>query len=109
MYSPLSRKCPGCGTHVSCFARFCRRCYRSNLPNPVAVGALLTIVLAAALLAVGMYFLRNRTASSTATMPEAPAAAAPRDTSADYGWIVKAMAECEEEAKVKTEILHFLI
>jgi hypothetical protein len=27
----------------------------------------------------------------------------------DYGWIVKAMAECEEEAKIRTETLHFLI
>src|SRR5262249_2341234 len=27
----------------------------------------------------------------------------------DYGWIVKAMAECEEEAKLKTDTMHFMI
>jgi hypothetical protein len=37
--------------------------------------------------------------------PTAPGQAADKD----YGWIVKAMAECEEEAKQKLDTLHFLI
>jgi hypothetical protein len=71
------------------------------------MAALLAVALIGALIAIGVQSLRHKQARQTA---DAPAASDPGagDTD-DYGWIVKAMAECEEEAKQKSDVLHFLV
>jgi hypothetical protein len=102
--------CRSCGAEVSYFALSCPRCGAANLPNPVAaVAALLAVMLIGGMTVLGVLALR-------ATPPETPSTSSPAGGSAgkegapdDYGWIVKAMAECEEEAKIRTETLHFLI
>jgi hypothetical protein len=64
-----------------------------------------------AVIALGIGVVHHEEPPQTAS--EAPATSSPPDASpdnaADYGWIVKAMAECEEEAKHKLDTLHFLI
>ena len=104
----LLGQCRTCGDDVSHFARRCPYCGTSNLPNPVAtVAALSAVVLAGGVIALGVYALRDKAAAPTTQQAEgAPPAG---DTAGDYGWIVKAMAECEEEAKQKQDTMHFLV
>jgi hypothetical protein len=61
--------------------------------------------------AIGVQSLHHKAERQTTSAPaDASAAADPGAGSTDdYGWIVKAMAECEEEAKQKSGGLHFLI
>lgn len=100
-------RCRSCGDSVSYFARACQTCGTSNLPNPVAtIAALAVVALAGGVIALGVYGFSGNSATSTAPQTEnAPPATDP----GDYGWIVKAMAECEEEAKQKADTMHFLI
>src|SRR5882724_9657803 len=101
-------RCRSCGDDVSYFARACPYCGASNLPNPVAtIAALSALVLAAGVTALGVYAFRDNGAATST--PQAEGAPPANDTAGDYGWIVKAMAECEEEAKQKLDTLHFLI
>jgi hypothetical protein len=104
----LLGQCQTCGDDISYFARRCPYCGNSNLPNPVATAAALSaVVLAGGVIVLGVYALRsNATAPTTQQVEGAPPAG---DTAEDYGWIVKAMAECEEEAKHKQDTMHFLI
>ena len=105
-------QCHKCGAPVSHFARLCPACHAANLPNPVAtIMALAAIVLAGGLVMLGAQAFRSRQAppppapaESAPSTPEPPAA-----TTQDYGWIVQAMAECDEEAKQRVDTLHFLI
>jgi hypothetical protein len=104
--------CRSCGAAVSYFARTCPRCGAPNLPNPVAtIAALLAVVFLGGVIALGVQALRSK--GSPQSPPQAkdapPTSDRTTNTAADYGWIVKAMAECEEEAKQKTDTLHFLI
>src|SRR5881227_2772517 len=97
-------QCRSCGMPVSWFARACPHCHASNQPNPVATSiALLTVILIAGAVAIGVKFFHTgappRTAAQEAQPP--PAGESTPDDTAEYGWIVKAMAECEEEAKQK--------
>jgi hypothetical protein len=107
---PLGQ-CRNCGDAVSYFARRCPSCDAANLPNPVAtVAALGVVVLVGGLIALGLHLFRGKPATQTAVRPEAaPGAPANTTTEKDYGWVVKAMAECEEEAKQKTDTMNFLI
>ena len=73
------------------------------------VAVLLALVVGGALIALGWLAFRDNgstqhpgQSASTSTGPAA-------DAASDYGWIVQAMAECDEEAKRKTDTLHFLI
>ena len=92
---------------VSWFARACPHCHASNQPNPVATSiALLAVILIAGAVALGVKFFHAGERPGTAAQP-APGSTA--DDTAEFGWIVKAMAECEEEAKQKLDTLHFLI
>ena len=105
-------ECRSCGAPLSYFAPVCPNCRISNQPNPVAtVSALLTILLIGGLIALGNQALHHtevREAGSQA--PTAPAATdQSSDSSAEYGWIVQAMAECEEEAKRSPDAVRFLI
>jgi hypothetical protein len=106
---PLGR-CQSCGATVSYFARSCPSCGASNLPNPVVTGlALGAVVVIGLLVALGsQLFVRGKVEPRTP-----PAASAPSDQKAqatgDYGWLVQAMVDCEEEAKRVTDKLYFLI
>jgi len=104
--------CRSCGAAVSYFARACPRCGAPNLPNPVAtIAALLAVVFLGGVIALGVQAFRSKgTPQSPPQAKDAPPTSdRTTDTATDYGWIVKAMAECEEEAKQKTDTLHFLI
>jgi len=105
-------QCRSCGMPVSWFARACPHCHASNQPNPVATSiALLAVILIAGALALGVGFFRAGEPPRTATQgtQPPPAGGSSAGDAAEYGWIVKAMAECEEEAKQKLDTLHFLI
>ncbi len=105
-------ECRSCGAAVSYFALACPNCRAPNQPNPVAtVSALLAVLLVGGVIALGAKaFHQNHERRAASEAPAAPPSPDPSaDTSADYGWIVKAMAECEEEAKRKADALRFLI
>jgi hypothetical protein len=119
--------CRNCGADVSHFACRCTSCGASNLPNPVAtISALLVVGLIGGVTALGVFAFRGVTTSKSASQspskgrPQAEMKAATKAaansapqadaaTNDDYSWIVAAMAECEEEAKLKTDTMHFLI
>ncbi len=110
----LIGKCQRCGAAVSYFARACPNCHAPNWPNPVA--AIAALAAAAAVLAGGAIvlalpsFRSNEAEESPAPAANAPSAAAPStEAAADYGWIVQAMAECDEEAKHRSDRVNFLI
>jgi hypothetical protein len=115
---PVGR-CRNCDAPVSYFARACSECRASNLPNPVAIGAALAaVLLLGAVIALGWKLLHRAAAPqgpSQATAPQGAVPAAPpaSDTTAnpkeDYGWIVQAMADCDEESKQQQDTLNFLI
>jgi hypothetical protein len=107
-------QCRNCGAPVSHFARACPNCHAGNLPNPVAaVGIVATVVVVGALLAFGVQALRGTRTPPQAAAPAEVAASTPEPAvpakKEDYGWIVQAMAECDEEAKQRADMLHFLI
>jgi hypothetical protein len=98
-------KCRDCEAPVSHFARTCPNCGAANLPNPVAtIAALAAVILLGGLIALGLQLFRSQGTPSTDTPP-----AQRKAGDSDYGWLVKAMAECEEEAKTKLDTMHFLI
>ncbi len=105
-------ECRSCGAPVSYFAFSCPSCGAPNQPNPIAtIAALLAVILIGVATAIGVQGLHHKDARQTS---HAPADASPppdpgTDNAADYGWIVKAMAECEAEAKQRLDTLHFLI
>jgi hypothetical protein len=103
-------QCRSCGMPVSWFARACPHCHASNQPNPVATSiALLAVILIAGAVALGVKFFHAGEPPRTAAQGAQPAAGSTAGDTAEFGWIVKAMAECEEEAKQKLDTLHFLI
>ncbi len=108
-------RCRNCDAPVSYFARACPDCHAANLPNPVAVGAALAaVVLLASVIAVSVGLFRGgqtpQTGTPQAAVPAAPPASGPAgEPKDDYGWIVQAMADCDEEAKQKPDTLRFLI
>lgn len=111
-----SGECRSCGAAVPYLARRCPDCGAGNLPNPVATAtALLAVLLIGGISTLGVLGLRHwRTQSSNVEARPAASETAARNSNGetatdDYGWIVKAMAECEEEAKLKSDTLHFLI
>jgi hypothetical protein len=116
-------RCRSCDAPVSHFARTCPECHAANLPNPVAIGAALgAVALLGCMVALGVHLFRGSAAPPEASQstPEGatPQAAVPAtrpgsgpavDPKEDYGWIVQAMADCDEEAKQKQDTLRFLI
>src|SRR5882724_3739336 len=108
---PLGQ-CRNCGDAVSYFARRCPSCDAANLPNPVAtVAALGAVVLVGGVIALGLQAFRGKGAPQSPPRADSGLKAVnpPTDTATDYGWVVTAMAECEEEAKQKLDTMHFLI
>ncbi len=108
---PLGQ-CRSCGEAVSYFARSCPSCGAANLPNPVAtVAALGVVVLVGGVIALGLHAFRSKGAPQSPPRADSASKAADpgTNTATDYGWVVKAMAECEEEAKQKLDTMHFLI
>jgi len=105
-------ECRSCGAPLSYFAPVCPNCRISNQPNPVAtVSALLTILLIGGVIALDTQVLHHTPVRQAGTQaPTETAATDPgSDSSAEYGWIVQAMAECEEEAKRSPDAVRFLI
>lgn len=102
--------CRNCGAEVSYFARSCANCGASNLPNPVVtISALVAVAMVGLVIALGWHmFFRGKV-----DVANPPGDAAPADQKAEgtetYGWLVQAMAECEEEAKRAPDKLYFLI
>jgi len=96
---------------VSWFARACPHCHASNQPNPVATSiALIAVILLAGSVALGVKYLRaGQPPDAAGGAQPPPGTGTAADDTAEYGWIVRAMAECEEEAKQKLDTLHFLI
>jgi hypothetical protein len=121
MIGLLAGRCRSCDAAVSYFARTCPACHAVNLPNPVAIGAALAaMVLLGSVVALGVLFFRGSAtpqaqstpqgATPQAAVPVVPPASGPAvDPKEDYGWIVQAMADCDEEAKQKQDTLRFLI
>jgi hypothetical protein len=109
-------ECRNCGVGLSYLAPRCLHCGAPNLPNPVAtVVALVAVMLLGGVVAGGVLAWRSpgATGSATRTAPQGAPGGTPADPagkgSGDYGWLVNAMAECEAEAKVKVDTMHFLI
>src|SRR5262245_12646725 len=105
-------ECRSCGSPVPYFALSCSNCLAPNQPNPVAtISALLAIALIGTVIAIAAQSLHHMEARQTTPAPaDASGASDPDAGNVDnYGWIVKAMAECEEDAKQKSGALHFLI
>jgi hypothetical protein len=102
--------CRHCGAEVSYFARTCPSCGASNLPNPVVtISALVAVLMVGLVIALGwQLFFRGKV-----EVAAPPGDATPGEQKAEgadsYGWLVQAMAECEEEAKQVTDKLYFLI
>lgn len=107
----LIGKCQRCGAAVSYFARACPNCHAPNWPNPVAaIAALAAAVLAGGAIVLALPSFRSNEAEESPPTANAPSAAAPStEAAADYGWIVRAMAECDEEAKHRSDRVNFLI
>jgi len=102
-------ECRSCGAAVSYLAPSCRGCGASNQPNPVvAVSAVLGLLLLGGIVALGVRAFHGVPAGPAGA--ETPAASpSAQSGSEDYGWIVAAMAECDEEAKRSVDALRFLI
>jgi hypothetical protein len=103
-------ECRSCGAAVSYFARSCPHCGASNLPKPVVtILALVGVAVVGLVIGLGSLSLLGRKEE----LLEPPGDAAPAEQKAEapeqYGWLVTAMAECEEEAKRNTDKLYFLI
>jgi hypothetical protein len=108
--SLFSFECRDCGSRMPLLAPSCSNC---EAPNPwrkpaITVGVAV-VLLAAGLFALSLYaFRKGDMQAVTQSVPPAATSAAPEST-AEYGWIVQAMAECEEEAKRVPDTLSFLI
>jgi hypothetical protein len=107
MFAFLTGRCRSCHAPVSAFALSCQRCGATNQPNPVAtLAAFSALLVIAGATALGVYAWRGR--QTSATNPAGPPAASAQKPG-EYDWILQAMAECEAEAKQKTDTLSFLI
>jgi hypothetical protein len=81
-----------------------------NLPNPVvAATALAAVVLLGSLIVLGVQLKRTGKGPTDAVHAGNTSSDPRPDTTEGYGWIVQAMAECDEEAKLRTDTMHFLI
>ena len=103
-------ECRSCGAALSYFARACPNCGAANLPNPVAtiVALAVVVVVGISIALAARTFLADRDAAIESAR-DAASAEQNAEGREPYGWLVKAMAECEEEAKRNTDKLYFLI
>jgi hypothetical protein len=108
----LRGECRTCGMPVSSFAFRCPDCSAPNQPNPKGTILALASALAAGG-AIGAFGYISPQRPATQPLAAQPDRSSPADAqsadAADYGWLVKAMAECDEEAKHKAATLQFLI
>ena len=96
--------CPGCGEPVLLLARACGHC---GAPNPArrtvtVVAAALGAVLIAAAVATAIVLRGESSAGRDGT----PVASGP---GGNFGWLTKAMDECDAEAAKEPGILHFMV
>src|SRR6516164_6646561 len=88
----------------------CRYCGAANLPNPVAIVAgLVGVLLIGGAITLAVLLVRGKAPGGPSNAAIQPPSGSGADSKEDYGWIVQAMADCEEEAKLKTDTLRFLI
>jgi len=99
-------KCSNCDAAVSYFVRHCPHCHAANWPNPVlTAAALLVVVLVGGAIALGVLLSPwGKRAPQSAQQAESNT-----EVAQEYGWIVTAMAECDEVAKRTLDVLYFLI
>jgi hypothetical protein len=103
-------ECRSCGASISYFALSCPDCHAPNQPNPVAtIAALLAVISMGAAIALGATFLRHKQAPQTASEAADAGSKPAADSTADYGWIMDAMAKCEAGAKQRMDRFQFLI
>jgi len=103
-------ECRSCGTSISYFALSCPNCHALNQPNPVAtITALLVVIAMGAAIGVGAAIFRYKQSAQTASGAADAGSKPSADSTADYGWIMEAMAKCEAGAKQKMDTLQFLI
>jgi hypothetical protein len=106
---PVGR-CRSCDAPVSYFARACPYCGAANLPNPVAIVAgLVGVLLIGGVITLAALLVRGKAPGGPSNAAIQPPPGSGADGKEDYGWIVQAMADCEEEAKLKSDTLRFLI
>jgi hypothetical protein len=108
----LRGRCRTCSSPVSCFAVRCSRCGGPNQPNPVAtIAALAGGLVIAGAIAMAASGLHPRSPAQTAEAGagSSPPPAAASDDKAEYGWLEKVMASCDEQAKQNSDALHFLV
>src|SRR6266516_251805 len=100
-------KCQRCGITVLPFAFLCPSCHAPSLRGRMAaVVALAALLLGAGLIALVWHSFRGiNEAENPTSVPPTPSASEPSDTAQAYDWIVKAMAQCEEEAKLSPDTL----
>jgi uncharacterized OB-fold protein len=105
-------ECGSCGARISPIARSCPHCGAPNQWHKAVIGgAIAALLIIGTVVAFTVYAFRAKQgpgAVSEAVAPPAPGAT-PGEGASDYGWIVQAMADCEEEAKRTVETLSFLI
>src|SRR5438876_1827713 len=101
-------KCQRCGVTVFPFALSCPNCHAPSLRGRMAAfAALAAVLLGAGLIALAWHSFRG--INEATSVPPTPSSSEPSDTAQAYDWIVKAMAQCEEEAKLSPDTLRFLI
>jgi hypothetical protein len=100
--------CRNCDAPVSHFARVCPACGAANLPNPFAIAAAVAgVLLVGGAIGLGAWLLRGKPPPAASQAERTPAESGVAGD--NYDWLVQAMADCEAEAKLKLDTLHFLI
>jgi hypothetical protein len=107
----LVGKCRSCDASISYFARACPNCSASNQPNPVSVltGLAVIVVFIAGAVVLGLQAFNKAPPAEPQGDRAASTPDRAKDGEDDYGWIVKAMAECDVAAKQTLDKMHFLI
>ena len=103
-------ECRICSSPVSYQSVKCAHCGAPNQPNPVAtIAALLAIGIMGTAIALVTLHFAHRGEQVAGESAERSAAGASAGQDGDYGWLVTAMAECDAQAKLNSETLHFLV
>ena len=104
----IATKCRNCGAGVSAFARTCVHCGARNPARTAALGMAAALLIVVAGLGMAALVVQRG--------PPPPAEAEPRiatsttpTSGSDYGWLSKAMADCDAEAAKATGTLVFLV
>ena len=96
-------ECSQCGEGVPALSRACAHCGAPNRTRiaVIAVSGALVLLLAAALAAAVLILRKPAGEAGQETVAPPPAA--------DFGWLRKAMADCDSDAAADTSTLQFLV